>query len=667
MTGGSLKLYFRPEVECLRGIAVLAVIGFHWDLQLFSGGFVGVDIFFVISGFLITRIIYTDTIAGNFSFARFYAGRIRRILPALYLLLVVVATVSWFCLLPPDYENLLNAITWVATFISNILFSQQTGYFDRPATENPLLHTWSLSVEGQFYLVFPLLIWGTVMLVQRLRFSPVRLSQALLVFALLSFLLSAYQIRTNATSAFFLAPGRAWEFLLGSFIAVDALSLSARPSVRRTATVVGIAMILIAVYAFTKTTPFPGPHALLPCVGTALVIWSYRDDKIIGQVNCLTAILIGFGTISYSLYLWHWPIFVYAKLLLGEASTLQPLAKLLLFTASVAIATLSYYIVEQPIRRRAVLRRPYSIYAAAAAASVTIVAFSASGKLTGGFPSRVGPALAAVTAYMNYDYGSVYRERTCFLDPEQEVAEYDANRCYKPSDHVTNVLIWGDSHAAHYVTGLTEVLGHDANVMQANSSSCPPIFDLDVASRPHCRSFNNRVRALVRERAPELIIMSASWSFAQDILGSEAVFFTRLQRSISEVSSYGSRAMVFGPSLQYKDRLPELIAKHPMLGFANYSAEYVRDDIFELDERMRRQFSDGAALTYISILRTICVVRACPVFATKGVPLTFDASHLTMPGSVYVVGRIMPALARRLSAVSSVRASAAKKAAGPTG
>jgi peptidoglycan/LPS O-acetylase OafA/YrhL len=648
MRGSSPKLDFRPEVECLRGIAVLAVIGFHWDLQLLAGGFVGVDVFFVISGFLIARIIHTDAIAGNFSFVRFYAGRIRRILPALYLLLVVMATVSWFCLLPPDYENLLNTITWVATFISNILFSQQTGYFDRPAGENPLLHTWSLSVEGQFYLVFPLLIWGMVTLLKWFRLSRARLPQALLVVCLLSFFLNAYQVWTDATSAFFVAPGRAWEFLLGSFIAVGAPALPARPSVRRTATVVGVAMIVIAVYSFTKTTPFPGPYALLPCVGTALVIWSYCADKTFGYVNWLVAILIGFGTISYSLYLWHWPLFVFAKLLVGEASTLGPLAKLLLFIASVAIATLSYYLVEQPIRRRAVLRGPYSIYTAAAAASVAIVAFSALGKLTGGFPSRIDAALAAITAYVKYDFSSAYRERICFLDPEQKISEYDTNRCYKPSNHATNVLVWGDSHAAHYVVGLTEMLGRNANVMQANSGSCPPIFDLDVGPRPNCRSFNDRVRALVRARAPELVIMSAHW-LGQATLAGREVLFAGLRRSISEVNSYGSRVVVFGPSLQYKDLLPILLAKHPMLSFANYSADFPLEDIFDLDEHMHREFPDDAALTYISILRAICIDRDCPVFAANRVPLTFanrvpltfDSSHLTADGSAYVVGRIV--------------------------
>ena len=630
---------YRPDIDALRALAVLAVIGYHWNIQTTRGGYVGVDVFFVISGFLITRMIHDEAVAGDFSFARFYARRIRRLLPALYVLLVAVAAFSWFRLLPPDYKALLETILSVVVFASNILFWRQTGYFDRPADENPLLHTWSLSVEEQFYLVFPLLIWGSVTLVWRWDFASSRVLQALLFLALMSFAWNLYQVRVSPSAAFFLAPGRAWEFLLGSLLAVRIVPAPRRGWVRKAAVWLGTLMILIAINAFTRNTAFPGANALLPCLGAALVIWSQTDAKPHWSQNRLANAFVFTGKISYSLYLWHWPIFVCAQAYFDEQAMEQPVVKLALFAASFGIAALSYRFVEQPVRRGAVLHRQNTLFAAAVLASVLIAGFGAVGRLTDGFPARVGPTVAEIARYANYQYRDLYMEGTCFLRPDQEPARYDRGRCYDGSKFTRRVLIWGDSHAAHYVSGLRGAVD-DATigVVQANASQCAALFDVDIPYSPLCRSFNDRIRGLVRQQPPEVIIVSAHWLVHSRQLGTARIL-ADLRRTIAELNSYGSFVVLLGPSMEYKQPLPRLLARY-LTGTEAPAVAYLNELIFPLDDRMSQELPDSGRFTYVSILRHVCSGRSCPVYAAEAVPMIWDYSHLTAPGSAFVMAKI---------------------------
>jgi peptidoglycan/LPS O-acetylase OafA/YrhL len=265
----SLKTY-REDVDCLRAVAVLFVIGFHWQIAGLSGGFAGVDVFFVISGYLITKLIAGELFAGTFSFAGFYLRRARRILPALYAIVFVSAIAGWFVLLPPGMLDLGRSAVSVFLFAFNILFWRETGYFDQPAAGKPLLHTWSLSVEEQFYLVVPALL---SLLVRKYRERPPLIAVALAAVALLSFALSCWLTTHAPSAAFYLSPGRAWEFLLGSSLLLVERK-TAGPVLRAIAFVAGAAMIAVAAFAFDGTTLFPGPAALLPCLGAALVMFA---------------------------------------------------------------------------------------------------------------------------------------------------------------------------------------------------------------------------------------------------------------------------------------------------------------------------------------------------------------------------------------------------------
>ncbi|RUQ46737.1 acyltransferase, partial [Corynebacterium pseudodiphtheriticum] len=300
-------LAYRRDIDGLRAIAVLAVVLFHFGVPGFTGGFVGVDVFFVISGYLITTIIWREREAGRFSFVDFWARRARRILPALCVMMLTAVVVGWFLLAPKDYEELGRSIHNQVIFISNLFFMRQDGYFDVASDMKPMLHTWSLSVEEQFYIVFPLLLTLLSSQVKRWR-------MALLVLALASFAACVWTLPRYPEKAFYLLPMRAWELLAGSLLAVMPLrAYRASPILAQGISLASLALILVAVFGYDATTDFPGAAALLPVLGVVGLIWANGQQvTLVGQLLG-SRVMVGIGLISYSWYLWHWPVLVYGK------------------------------------------------------------------------------------------------------------------------------------------------------------------------------------------------------------------------------------------------------------------------------------------------------------------------------------------------------------------
>jgi peptidoglycan/LPS O-acetylase OafA/YrhL len=348
---GGARPTYRPDIDGLRAVAVLSVLLFHAKLSGFSGGFVGVDVFFVISGYLITSIIAAELAVDQFCIAEFYARRVRRIFPALFTMTFVTGLVAGGFFLPVDFRAFGTSIVALATFSANILFWRQDGYFDEPAELKPLLHTWSLCIEEQFYLFFPLLLavlW---------HLSPARRWRLLAGLGLLSFGLNLWITHKGSEAAFYILPPRAWELLLGVLLALrpDAL-LGFSPATRGAAGWCGLGMIAAAVVLFDKTTPFPGIAALLPTVGAVLVIAFGRGAdngsaglRGIGIATLLASPpLVFVGRISFSLYLWHWPVLVLMRYAL--ARDLAPAEIVVAIAISFFLAVLSWVYVEQPFR-----------------------------------------------------------------------------------------------------------------------------------------------------------------------------------------------------------------------------------------------------------------------------------------------------------------------------
>jgi peptidoglycan/LPS O-acetylase OafA/YrhL len=372
------KITYRPEIDGLRAIAVSAVIAFHAGFDSFAGGFIGVDVFFVISGYLITSLIIADCERGQFSFADFYERRARRILPALLVVMAVTIPGAWALLSPHDFARFSESVAAVPLFSSNILFWKESGYFDIDSQLKPLIHTWSLGVEEQFYLFFPPLL---LVLYAFGRGRPVLVTGLTLI---ASFAAAVTLVHVKPSAAFFLLPTRAWELLSGSMVALTYGSTwdPARHSrVRDVLAVAGLGAILVSVFVFDKDTLFPGWSALLPVAGTVLVIACSRSANGVGRLLSSRA-MVGLGLVSYSAYLWHQPLFAFAHYSGVSPSDVQVFA--LLVAATLALSIASYHWVERPFRDRSRFSRR-TIFSIAATASALLVAMGIFGAETKGF------------------------------------------------------------------------------------------------------------------------------------------------------------------------------------------------------------------------------------------------------------------------------------------
>ena len=510
---------YRSDIDGLRAVAVLSVVGFHDFPKQFPAGFIGVDIFFVISGFLISNIIYQNLQAGQFSFIDFYARRARRIFPALIVVLIACMIAGWFVLLQDEFRSLGKNVGAAAGFIANFAFAQDAGYFGPAAELTPLLHLWSLGIEEQYYAIWPLL----VVLSWRYRYAP--LAVAGIIFTA-SFTSNIVLVRTNAVYAFYLPDGRFWELMLGCGLSFATLSklqfthlahsrwIKLRSlywrhvnAVYETAAWLGMAFILAALLLINRNRLFPGWWALLPTVGAALLIWAGQTTSISRMILSRPAIVY-VGLISYPLYLWHWPILVFERVIgIKEPTDLMKLASI---ATAFILADLTYRLIEKPIRFGA------SAVSKSIAASIALVTTGCLGLLIyvqDGFPRRVPEDIRVLSQELGGGSIASYRLGECFLSAEQ--SDVFSKEC-DGSDPliVRKIVLWGDLLAAHLYPGLRNLGSKLGNftIAQYTASGCPPILSFASEARKSCRSINNFVARKIEELNPETVVMAARWN-----------------------------------------------------------------------------------------------------------------------------------------------------------
>ncbi len=426
---GSTIIYW-PHIDGLRAIAILLVLFFHAGFQEVSGGFVGVDIFFVISGFLITGIIVREVKAGSFSFVHFYERRIKRICPALFITLFLSAIAGIFLLVPQDLQMLGRSISSAVFFYANSHFYQQVGYFDGPATDKPLLHTWSLAVEEQFYLIWPLLFLLLYRFVSRKA-----LPHVILALLCLSLVASQLILETSPSAVFYLLPYRAWELLLGAYIAL----IDPQAPSKRIATVCGVlgfAAIAYAAVGFSSATPFPGVHALVPCAGAALLIIAGLRSNFISSYVLRANPLCFVGKISYSLYLFHWPAFSLTRMALDRDTT--KVEGLIIIAGSIGAATLSWWFLESPARRATF--RFQALVGITASGMLALWGCGSLFNLTHGLPFRV-PA-SVIQADAAREVSRKGNNTECRTDPALGLLGCGIGS--PPHDNQYDFVIWGD-------------------------------------------------------------------------------------------------------------------------------------------------------------------------------------------------------------------------------
>lgn len=503
---------YRPDIDGLRALAVLPVVLGHAGLPGFSGGFIGVDVFFVISGFLITSILIREITAAEFSLARFYERRARRILPALFAMMLTCVVAGWL-LMPPDaFGALGRSLIATVLFLSNVWFLRSTeDYFGTAAEWEPLLHTWSLSVEEQFYLGFPLLLCLLA------RGPRARMLTGVAIATVASLLFSVWQTRTAPTAAYFLTPARVWELGAGALLAMGALPKLQQRTPAEFIGLAGVLMITSGVVLYDPQTPFPGTAALLPVLGAVALIWAgeapgNRVSRVLGN-----RLLVGIGLISYSLYLWHWPVLVGLRLLQGSPH-LPTTVALFAVALSLVIAWASWKYIEQPFRggRTPRVSRPQLVRLSLASA-LLLVGIGGTIKAYDGFPLRLpDPYLAA---YQEAFSGIDRQERCMEKSPAANlcaIGQDSLDRSYK-----NGVFLWGDSHAAAWLPGFDRLHTEKKTIgMAALKSGCPPLLGLyrpDKSSSHSCDQFNDQVLSLLQKREDlPVVVLAARWAMASE-------------------------------------------------------------------------------------------------------------------------------------------------------
>ena len=635
---------YRPEVDGLRAIAIIPVVLVHAGFGLFSGGFVGVDVFFVISGYLITTIILKGLERGHFSLIEFYERRTRRILPALFLVVGISSALAWFWMTPSQMAAYSGSVFSTVLFVSNMYFWRQSGYFDSPSEEKPLLHTWSLAVEEQYYLLFPLFLF----LAWRLRKQNV--FWVLIAITFSSFALSEWGWRHKPVASFFLAPTRAWEILVGSLLAFIISKYGLQKN--NFLAFLGLSAICTSVFIFDEYTPFPSYYTLLPVLGTSLIL-CFGNQTITARLLTVKP-MIFFGLISYSIYLWHQPIFAFARLQSVGTQNHQLFGLLCVIT--VFIAYLSWKYVEQPFRNPKFLSRG-TIFASLVASVAIFTTFGYHGSKNGGFPERLSPE---EIEYLNYFENSAPEwmlfERLNIIDLyKDECNFYDtpANRngtatliprniepsCFNKADITANTLfLWGDSYAMSLNHGFAHHVGDHWNILQIASAGCAPDLVQDDNPFHYCERSNYTALQKITEIKPEVVVLK--YNAAQDITRDHSSLkdtsLELLERGIKNV-------LVIGPLPHWNPTLPEtLIRFWPNLPSRTYLG--LQKEFAQLDAELKELLEPIDGVTYLSPIGILCNDQGC--LTTVGKNHTdfitqWDDAHLSPNASLYLIGEAL--------------------------
>jgi len=559
----AVNLKYRPDIDGLRAIAVLSVVFYHYGIGGLQGGFVGVDVFFVISGYLITGIIHSEMQRGEFTLAGFYERRARRIFPALFAMLLATMVAGLWMLLPSDLANLGQSSVATILFVSNVLYMLKSGYFDSSSEFNPLLHTWSLGVEEQFYVGLPLLM----LLVAR--FWPRGLGKALAVIALVSFVACVVIQPIVAKAVFFLSPFRAWELLLGSLLGIGAVPPVRSHALRNGTAALALVALLCSVAFMREGVDFPGWKAAIPVTATALLlhVGTSGGSRVNDALSWKPLVFI--GLISYSLYLWHWPLLVLAKYRNGM-EPFSPGASGLLFVAALLLAVASYRAIERPFRKARMGSgtglSQKRVFAASGVAAFALLAIGFAFARGNGFPVRVPEAVveldrarSPVIPYQQCDGKPVSMERAA--------CRIGANG----NDRV--VLVWGDSWAMAWAPALDQVLKREGRPgILALRSACAPLPGVNNRKSPTCLERNSQVLDWIRQHRPERVYLVAAWNAwasaaggypledASGLSGNDRIFSVAYPRTLQTIQPYVKDIVVIGPTPGAPDALPYRLA-----------------------------------------------------------------------------------------------------------
>ena len=493
---------YRAEIDGLRALAVIPVIFFHAGFSFFKGGFVGVDIFFVISGYLITTILIEDIEKKRFSIIYFYERRARRILPALFFVMLVCIPFAWMWMFPSQMKDFSQSLIAVSLFASNILFWRESGYFDAAAEEKPLLHTWSLAVEEQYYILFP------IFLIFAWRFGKIRIFKMIVVMAVISLLLSEWGWRNKSIANFYLAPTRAWELFAGSIAAFMVQKKGVQKN--NPLSVLGLSMIVFSIFFYDETTPFPSMYSLVPVLGVVLLVLYAHKDTVVAKLLSIK-MLVGIGLISYSAYLWHQPLFAFARIRSLEHPSL--FLMLTLCVLSMFLAYLSWRYIEKPFRKTGKASKN-TIFLSSTFGIILFIIFGLNGHYNNG-------AFTKFTYPPNISYESLSSRISNVGLPCDWNSKFDNANAYigctfGDISAEDNIVLLGDSHSKAISYVIDEwASSNQKRIIWLKMNGCqylPNLVKNYQSPRVDCNANHEKLVSLI-DRLNADVIISYRWTF----------------------------------------------------------------------------------------------------------------------------------------------------------
>jgi len=624
------KLPYRPEIDGLRGVAVLAVISFHAGLGC-RGGYVGVDVFFVISGFLITSLIWKGLEDGSFKFVHFWERRARRIIPAMVLITIVTLVAGWFVLLPADLKNLGQASAAQAVFGANIHYWRDTGYFSGTPELKPLIHVWSLAIEEQFYLIIPILLWASFRTLMRRSRKAIPL--ILGVGFIFSFALNLELIKSDPETTFYFHRTRAWELLLGSLIAffpAPRSSTIARRTQRELLALSGLALILVPVFIYTRQTQFPGLAALPPCLGAAIIILANGSNRTLVGSLLSARPLVFIGLSSYSLYLWHWPLLAFSNYLALVPPSLG--IRFAIVAAGCLLGVVSWKYVETPFRRRRVGRSRKSMFAFTAAGLAIIFACGLLLVIKQGFPQRYS-AWELAYAKAVFDKSFINELTSKDVHAERLVLIGDADSTLRPT-----VLVWGDSYAMAALPAVDVLLKEKRLVGRAatHSATAPVLkwFSRDGLGEDAV-AFNDGILAYVKSHQIRDVLLIANW---RAYLGGRA-FSSSLLATVTQLSALGARSWIVLTPPAYSFDVPIALARSvPEATLILLSPKPPGDNEFESDDpTLVAEIEKAGGRILDAKPRFLDRTGQHYIIQSDGIALYRDRYHLTTKGALLIL------------------------------
>jgi peptidoglycan/LPS O-acetylase OafA/YrhL len=640
---------YRADIDGLRAVAVLSVVIFHAFPGLLRGGFIGVDIFFVISGFLISTIIIDNLKRDRFSVAEFYGRRVRRIFPALLLVLVASYAVGWFALLADEYRQLGKHIAGGAGFVANFVLWGESGYFDSTAESKPLLHLWSLGIEEQFYIVWPLLLWAGWK-------ARVNL---LLTTAAVGFASFGWNIATvggDTIAAFYSPQTRFWELLVGAAMACAAAHKPPAPTLGQgfanALSLLGAALIVAGTALIDKERRFPGGWAVLPTVGAALVI-AAGASAWLNRVVLANRVLVWFGLISFPLYLWHWPLLSFARIL--EAAPPTRWMRIAAIAASIVLAWLTYRLIERPIRFGS--HRQAKTLALLVLMTLTGTA-GYYGYRQGGFAGS-GYRDPARTEYSNYFRNSPpeyqylktnrvfekYRSECDFYDMEKLRAGQAttlprpslAETCYKrDATYAKSVFLWGDSHAQQFYFGLKNHLPADWQILQVASSGCfPAITAVGPSSTDYCQQSNWFALKAIADAKPDVVVIAQN-------TGHDIAAFKPISEKLKSLGV--GKVIVIGPTPHWTANLSDIIIRKLWADTPRRTHVGIDARVLKANAQLQAYFAQTDPAGFVNLIDFFCNEKGCLTYLgddRKTGITAWDSGHLTPIASDYLAERLL--------------------------